>query len=127
MQNKEIVKEQREDGSFIYHYSGFRFRNCEGVDERRKEHLIDVFDLMMGRFKYYLDTFSCEGGEDVRQGIVLSPIIKEAEKELEAIARFICDYIGDVEVIYDEDGCYDNYIDQEVAGIVFKPVNQAEG
>jgi hypothetical protein len=122
MQNKEIVKEEREDGSLICHYSGFKF-GVEGVEERTRTNLIDVFDLMMGRFKFYLDTFSPEGEEDIRQGVVLSPIIKEAEKELKDIAQFISDHIGEVEVIYDESGSYANFIDQEVAGIVFNPVN----
>ncbi|HPQ45702.1 MAG TPA: hypothetical protein PKZ42_15905 [Syntrophales bacterium] len=81
----------------------------------------------MSQFKYYLDTFSTEGEEDIRQGAILSPIIKEAERELQDIGNFISDYVGDINIIYDEDSRYDNFIDREVAGIVFQPSCNIEG
>jgi hypothetical protein len=71
-----------------------------------------------------LDGLGLGHEENVPEGIVLSSIIKDAEKELNEIADIIDEAIGNVCIFYKEDKCYNNFYEREVAGLAFLPADK---
>lgn len=123
MKNSErkIIKEQREDGRIVYRYSDFN----EEINENmiNAGHLSFRFSLMIEKFKAYLN-LSGDDEESVSRGIVLSPIIRDVERELEAIAELINNSLGAIQILYKEDCRYNNFYDRVVVGFVFNPANK---
>jgi hypothetical protein len=125
-EGRKVVKEQTKDGGTIYRYSDFD-KKIEDGDMITGE-LKWCFTLIMERFKVFLDALSTGDAEtDVGIGIILSPMIKSAEKELDDIADLIFDTVGDIRLLYKEDLRYQNFIDRSVAGLVFHPAGKKEG
>ena len=83
---RKIIKEQGKKGVIVYRYSDFH----EEIDESdiNFSNLGWRFDIIMEKFKIFLDMFEFNE-ENMRYGIVLGAIIKDAERELEDISGFI--------------------------------------
>ena len=88
---RKIIKERREKGVMVYHYSDFN----EEFDE-----------------------------DNLRYGIVLGAVIKDAERELEDISGFIDKSLGRIGILYNEDCRYRNFQDRSVAGLIFQPLSE---
>ena len=115
---RKIIKEQGKKGVIVYRYSDFH----EEIDESdiNFSNLGWRFDIIMEKFKIFLDMFEFNE-ENMRYGIVLGAIIKDAERELEDISGFIDKSLGGISIVYKEDDRYDNFQDRSVAGLIFQP------
>jgi hypothetical protein len=116
---RKIIKEQGNKGVMIFRYSDFN-EEIDKDDIDPDSELGWRLSIIMEKFKLFLDLFPGDGG-DVSLGVVLGAVIKDAEREIDDISKFIDKSLGGIGILYKYDRRYGNFEDRAVAGLVFRP------
>jgi hypothetical protein len=124
----KITRTHGKDGLVIYRNADLRKEITEDEIQEKITRGDDTLEWRFALMTSKLKTFVSIIGNDYDEvGLPLTSMIKEVENELKEIFQTIEKTLGDIVLLYDDEGrVWPGYVDEHIVGIAFRPAKERE-